>query len=204
MKCGPKRLAVLASGGGRSLENLCERIDAGDLDAVVELLIVDKESAGAKQRAERRGIPVVVVPKAADESPAVHSARIFEELDCTPGGPPDLVVLAGFLKLLQLPAEWIGRVLNIHPSLLPAFGGRGYYGLHVHRAVLERGVQVTGCTVHYVDDQYDHGRILLQRWIPVPGGIDAEALAALVFEEEKLALPAAIDKHFELQGAART
>ena len=204
MKCGPKRLAVLASGGGRSLENLCERIESGSLDALVELLIVDKESAGAKQRAERRGIPVVIVPKAAGESPTEHSARVFEEIDCTPGGPPDLVVLAGFLKLLQLPPEWSGRVLNIHPSLLPAFGGRGYYGLHVHRAVLDRGVQITGCTVHYVDDQYDHGKILLQRWIPVPEGIDAEALAALVFEEEKLALPAAIEMHFQNQGAAST
>lgn len=190
------RLALFASGGGRSLENLCERIDAGTLDAELALVVVDKPQAGAKARAERWGIPVAVIAKQPDEDTAAYSARLFAAV-ASQAEPIDLVVLAGFLKLLRIPAEWTGRVINIHPSLLPAFGGKGYYGHHVHQAVLASGVEVTGCTVHYVDDQYDNGHVLLQRWIPVPTDIDADALAALVFQEEQEALPAAIARHFQ-------
>ena len=107
----------------------------------------------------------------------------------------ELVVMAGFLRLVQIPTEWAGRVLNIHPSLLPSFGGKGYYGDNVHRAVLARGVQFTGCTVHYVDNEYDHGPILLQRVVPVQPDDSVERLAARVFEAEKLALPEAVRRH---------
>ncbi len=105
-------------------------------------------------------------------------------------------MLAGFLRFLPIPERWIGRVLNIHPSLLPAFGGKGYYGDRVHRAALERGVQFTGCTVHYVDNVYDNGPILLQRCIEVLESDDVESLAARVFELEKISLPEAIRQHF--------
>lgn len=189
------RLCVMASGGGRSLENLCEEIQSGQLDAQVALVVIDKESAGAKARAERWSIPVELVQKSKGEDAAAYSMRLFAAVDAH--GAIDLVVLAGFLKLIKIPPAWQGRVINIHPSLLPAFGGQGYYGHHVHQAVLEHGVEVTGCTVHYVDDEYDHGRVLLQRWIPVPPSVDADHLADLVFEEEKRALPAAITRHFE-------
>jgi len=188
------RIAVLASGGGRSLENLCEEIQAGRLDVEIGLVLVDKESAGAVTRAKKWNLATACVPKSKGESPTDYSARVFAAIEAT--GSIDLVVLAGFLKLLLIPATWSGRVINIHPALLPAFGGKGYFGDHVHRAVLERGVEVTGCTVHYVDDEYDHGRVLLQRWIAVPEGANVELLASAVFEEEKRALPAAITRHF--------
>jgi len=126
-------------------------------------------------------------------SPEEFSAAAFtaiEEADCA------LVVLAGFLRFLPLPKEWEGRVLNIHPSLLPAFGGKGYYGDRVHKAVLEEGATRTGCTVHYVDNIYDNGPILLQRAIEVSPDDTVETLGARVFEEEKLALPEAIRTHF--------
>jgi phosphoribosylglycinamide formyltransferase-1 len=109
----------------------------------------------------------------------------------------ELVVLAGFLRLLLIPDAWLGRVINIHPSLLPAFGGKGCYGHRVHEAVIARGVQFTGCTVHYVTNEYDSGPILLQRCITVRPNDDADTLAARVFEEEKLALPEAIEQHFD-------
>ena len=104
----------------------------------------------------------------------------------------DTVVLAGFLKKLWIPEDFAGRVINIHPSLLPAFGGKGCYGMRVHRAVLERGCQVSGCTVHLVDEVYDNGPILLQRWCPVEPSDTASDLAARVFAEELIALPEAL------------
>jgi folate-dependent phosphoribosylglycinamide formyltransferase PurN len=104
----------------------------------------------------------------------------------------DLVVMAGFLHLVRIPADFAGRVVNIHPSLLPAFGGQGFHGMHVHRAVIERGCTVSGCTVHLVDDEYDHGRILLQKAVPVLPDDTPESLAARVFAAECHALPEAI------------
>lgn len=195
------RLCVLASGGGRSLENLAATIAAGSLAAELGLVLVDKPSAGALARAERLGLATCIVAKQPGETVGDYSARVFAAIAAA--GGIELVVLAGFLKLLEIPPAWRGRVINIHPSLLPAFGGKGYFGEHVHRAVLERGVEVTGCTVHYVDNEYDNGRVLLQRWIPVPPGVDVPGLAAAVFEEEKRALPAAIKRHFDRADAAR-
>ena len=106
-------------------------------------------------------------------------------------------MLAGFLRLLVVPERWLGRVLNIHPALLPAFGGKGFYGERVHRAVLEAGERVTGCTVHYVTNEYDAGPILLQREVPVLPGDTPESLAARVFEAEQRALPDAVRLHLE-------
>ena len=105
---------------------------------------------------------------------------------------PDLVVMAGFLQLVEIPADFTGRVINIHPALLPAFGGKGFHGMHVHRAVLDRGCTVSGCTVHLVDNEYDHGRILLQQTVPVLPDDTPDSLAARVFAAECQALPEAI------------
>lgn len=182
-------IAVLVSGGGRSLENLARLAQSGELPVEIRLVLSDRPGVLALERAERLGLHHEVVPPPPEGGPAAFSAEVFaavERRGC------ELVVLAGFLRLLPLPERWRGRVLNVHPSLLPAFGGKGYYGERVHRAVLERGVQYTGCTVHLVDDEYDHGPILVQRCIPVLPGETAESLAARVFEEEKLALPEAI------------
>lgn len=185
-------LAVCASGGGRSLENLAQVIARGELDARIALVIADRPSSGALGRAERLGIPHRLIAPAERGDVEGFSDRVFAAVA---GAGATLVVLAGFLRLLRIPPAWQGRVLNIHPSLLPAFGGKGYYGDRVHRAVLERGVQFTGCTVHYVDNEYDAGPILLQRCVPVLPEDDVDSLAARVFEEEKLALPEAIRRH---------
>jgi phosphoribosylglycinamide formyltransferase-1 len=188
----PAKLAVFVSGSGRSLENLIERTQRGDLDGRIALVLSNTPRAYALERARRHEIPGVVIDPDRRLSVDEFSRDAFaavESFDC------EVVVMAGFLRLLRIPARWIGRVLNIHPSLLPAFGGKGFYGERVHKAVLERGVKFTGCTVHYVDNEYDHGPILLQRCIPVRDDDTPETLAARVFEEEKLALPEALRLH---------
>ena len=191
---GLPRLAVFVSGGGRSLENLAVHIAEGALACNLALVLCDRRDAYAVERAHKLGIECVVLDPDRELDPAAFSRAAFERARACDA---QLVVLAGFLRLLDLPEDWQGRVLNIHPALLPAFGGKGYYGDRVHRAVLESGAQFTGCTVHYVNDEYDAGRILHQRCIPVLSDDTVESLGARVFEEEKLALPAAIAMHFE-------
>jgi len=186
------RLAVLVSGGGRSLENLAAVIARGELDARIALVLANTSSAPALERAARLGLDSVVVPHREHADASSFSAAVFEAVEAH---RCDLVVLAGFLRLLLVPEGWLGRVLNIHPALLPAFGGKGYWGERVHRAVLERGVQFTGCTVHYVTNEYDAGPIVLQRCIEVRPDDTPQSLAARVFEEEKLALPEALRRH---------
>ncbi len=182
------RLAVLLSGSGRSLENLLDRIGAGRLRAEVALVVSNRAGVRGVDLARRAGIPVEVMPR--DGRPIEEwSGAIFAA--CRRSGA-ELVVMAGFLALLKIPPDLAGRVINIHPSLLPAFGGKGFHGDHVHRAVLERGCTVSGCTVHVVDDEYDHGRILLQRTVPVLPDDTPESLAARVFAAECDALPEAI------------
>jgi len=185
----PARLAVLASGGGRSLENLAEEIARGALAAELALVITDRPAVGALERSARLGIPALVLPYADLGGVEGFSARVFAELDAR---AVTLCVLAGFLRLVRVPPHWAGRVINIHPSLLPAYGGKGFYGDRVHAAVLAAGERETGCTVHAVDDQYDHGAPILQRRVPVLPGDDVHRLAARVFEEEKKALPEAV------------
>ena len=184
-------LAVLVSGTGRHLENLAELAadTAGDLDARVGVVVSNRAGVGALERAERLGLRSEVLAGEPGETDEAYGRRVFDVIREVGA---DTVVLAGFLKKLWIPDDFAGRVLNIHPSLLPAFGGKGYYGMHVHRAVLERGCQVTGCTVHLVDEVYDNGPILLQRWCAVEPGDTAEALAARVFEQELIALPEAL------------
>ena len=188
-----RRLAVLASGGGRSLENLADKIGAGELDADLALVLVNTPDAGAIARAQRLRLELAVVDHRSFATPSEFSAAVFREIEAR---QIDLVVLAGFLRLLLIPESWRGRVINIHPALLPKFGGKGYYGDRVHAAVLAAGEDVTGCTVHYVTNEYDAGPPLLQRRVPVKPGDDVHTLAARVFEEEKAALPEAIALHF--------
>ncbi|NBW86583.1 MAG: phosphoribosylglycinamide formyltransferase [Planctomycetia bacterium] len=182
------RLAVLVSGSGRSLENLLDRIAAGRLAATVEVVVASRGDVRGARIAERAGIPLHVLPPA-DRSLDAWSADVFTACE---SAAAELVVMAGFLHLLAITPQFAGRVINIHPSLLPAFGGRGFHGLHVHRAVLERGCTVSGCTVHLVDAEYDHGRILLQRAVPVLRDDTPESLAARVFAAECDCLPEAI------------
>jgi phosphoribosylglycinamide formyltransferase-1 len=184
------RLAVLVSGGGRTLANLLERIAAGALSATVETVVSSKAGIRAVDIARAAGIPAHVLPPQG-RSRADWSAEIFT---CCRAAGTDLVVMAGFLHLVEIPEDFVGRVINIHPALLPAFGGQGYHGMHVHRAVLARGCTVSGCTVHLVDEEYDHGRILLQKAVPVEPLDTPESLAARVFAAECEALPDAINR----------
>ncbi len=196
----PRRLAVLVSGGGRTLENFAESIERGELNAQIALVLSDRPGVFALERAKRLGIPAVVVPYSEHGNPESFSRAAFaqiEQADC------DVVALSGFLRLLLLPDTWIGRVLNIHPALLPAYGGKGYYGDRVHRAVLENAEARTGCTVHYVTNEYDTGPIILQREVDVLPGDTVDALGSRVFEAEKLAYPEALRRHLNGETAFR-
>ena len=187
-----RKIAVFVSGGGRSLENLSAEIAAGRLQAEITLVLANSAKAGARERAARLGIPCVVVDADKRLTAPEFSHAAFAAAE-TAGA--QLVVLAGFLRLLVIPHAWLGRVLNIHPSLLPAFGGHGFYGHRVHEAVIASGVKSTGCSVHYVTNEYDAGPVLLQRAIDLRADDTPETLAARVFEEEKIALPQAIRMH---------
>jgi len=175
------RLAVMLSGGGRTLLNLLKHIDAGTLHATVALVIASSECVGA-QRAREAGLQVVVEPgriprERLGELPRAHRV--------------EWVVLAGYLKLVDIPPGFDGRVVNIHPALLPRHGGPGMYGHRVHEAVTE-----TGCTVHLCDSRYDTGPLVLQKRVPVLAGDTPDDVAKRVFEAECEAYPEALRKLF--------
>ena len=186
----PIRSVAMMSGGGRTVLNLADRIDAGTLDARIVSVIASRPGIDGIQRAEARGLPVSVARLAPGESTNTIDDRVSELITAA---SPDLVCLCGYLRLLRLDAPFADRVINIHPALLPRFGGKGMHGTHVHRAVLAAGVPVSGCTVHFVDGEYDHGPTILQRACFVDAGDTPESLADRVFAQECLALPDAID-----------
>ena len=183
------RLAVLISGGGTTLDNLLAKISAGQLDAEVALVVASEEACGGIAKAEKAGIPCEVVARHRFRSVAEFSQSIFDR--CRRANV-DLVTLAGFLSLIEIPDEFSYRVMNIHPALIPSFCGRGFYGEKVHEAVLDRGVRISGCTVHFADNEYDHGPINVQRSVPVLESDTPKSLAARVFEAECEAYPEAI------------
>jgi formyltetrahydrofolate-dependent phosphoribosylglycinamide formyltransferase len=188
----PARVAVLASGGGTNLQALIDHFNPAPAPAArVELVVASRAGAGALERAARSGIPAAVVDAREVGAEGV-AARLGEELD---RHRIDLVVLAGYLQLvpLEIVERFRGRMLNIHPALLPAFGGKGMYGLRVHRAVLESGARVTGATVHLVDAEYDQGKVVAQWPVPVLPGDTPEALAARVLAVEHRLLPLAVE-----------
>ena len=200
------RLAVLISGSGTTLQNLLDQIRAGGLAAEVVGVVSSRPDVLGVKRATDAGVPVTVVerkpvgsriedrgssdpPHSSLLTPHSFSDRVFQAVRPLNA---DLVCLAGWLHLLRIPADFRHRVLNIHPSLLPAFGGRGMYGRHVHEAVLEYGAKVSGCTVHFADDTYDTGSIVVQRAVPVLPTDTPDTLAARVFAAECEAYPDAI------------
>ncbi len=185
----PLRVGVLLSGNGSSLENLLEHIDAGQVDAEVVVVVSSKEKAFGLERARRRGIPAVAVPRRRYPDGKEFNDRLHAELE-----PYDveLVALLGFLSLFELRGRYENRTFNVHPALIPAFCGDGFYGSRVHRAVLESGVKVSGATVHLSDDQYDTGPILLQEAVPVLQDDSIETLAARVQEAERRLVPRAV------------
>jgi formyltetrahydrofolate-dependent phosphoribosylglycinamide formyltransferase len=189
MNTPPKlRIAVLLSGSGTSLENLFEHIDAG-LPAEVVCVVGSRAKAFGLERARQRGIPAHAVPRkdhpdVDDFNDALHEVLARYEVD--------LVAMLGFLSPFQTRGTWSGRVLNVHPALIPAFSGKGYYGHRVHEAVIEAGVKQSGATVHFADDEYDHGPILLQDTVPVLEDDTPDSLAERVQALERRLVPEAI------------
>ena len=183
------RLVVLLSGSGTTLQNLIDIIAAGELDASIELVVGSREGLKGIERARAAGLRDVVLPRKGYVDVASFSRDLFNHVDAV---SPDLICLAGWLCLLEIPEKYIGKMMNIHPSLLPSFSGKGMFGHHVHEAVLNHGCKVSGCTVHFVDNTYDNGPIIIQRPCPIMDNDTADTLAARVFEQEKLAYPEAI------------
>jgi len=181
------RLGVLFSGGGRTVENLARDIVAGSLQAEIAVAISSHAEAGGIERAARYGIRTEVLDYR--EHGSELSARINEVLE---EERVDWVLLAGFIRYYEVPGNYRNKVLNIHPSLLPDFGGKGFYGMKVHQAVINAGTELSGCTVHLVNDEYDEGPIIVQRAIAVEPGETPQTLAARVFEQECLAYPEAV------------
>lgn len=181
----PVDLAILISGSGRSLQNFIQEIATGRLNARIKVVISSSTFAGGNQRAREAGLPLDVVDRRTPD----FSNEITKAIE---KHAPDLVLLAGFLQLWEFPKEYEGRVLNIHPALLPAFGGKGMYGDHVHEAVLKSGAKESGCTVHFADLNYDRGAIILQRRVPVLPNDTMATLSSRVFAEELIAYPEAV------------
>jgi len=185
------RIAVLLSGSGTTLENLFAERAQGRLDVDVAAVISSKPEAFGLSRARTHGVPAHALDRRAfDDERAFNDAlhRLLAQ------DPPDLLVLAGFLSRIEL-REYNGRAMNTHPSLIPAFCGKGFYGERVHRAVLEYGAKLTGATIHYCDEQYDSGPIILQQAIAVLEDDTPASLATRVAEVERALYPRAIQLH---------
>lgn len=186
----PLPLAVLISGTGRSLKNMLERIAAGQLTAEVRLVISSAPGVRGLDYAKEAGIAHEVLRRESFPTPEEYSRMVFDR--CRASGA-ELVVLAGFLKRLTIPEDFFNRVVNIHPALVPSFCGKGFYGHHVHEAALRYGVKLSGCTVHFVDNEYDHGPVILQKAVPVLDNDTPDTLADRVFAAECQAYPEALE-----------
>ena len=180
------RVAVLISGSGRTLKNFIDLAADGQLPLDICLAISSTPKASGLQHAGEAKIPSQVFQRSESTSDEAYGQVIF---DACRKSKVDFVLMAGFLKLVPVPGDFAGRVLNIHPSLIPAFCGHGMYGHRVHQAVLDYGAKLTGCTVHFVDNEYDAGPIIWQQPVPVFEDDRANTLAARVFEAEKEAYP---------------
>ncbi len=184
-------IAVLISGGGTTLKNLIDRKAQNTLPVDFRLVVSSNPKAKGLDYAQESSIPTRVIRKKDFVDGQAHSDSMFKAIR---DSGSKLVVMGGYLEHLLIPVDFEKRVINIHPSLIPAFCGKGMYGLYVHQAAIEFGVKVSGCTVHFVDNQYDHGPILLQRTCEVLDGDTPETLQRRVFELERDALPDAINK----------
>ncbi len=188
------KLTVLVSGGGTNLQAIIDRIADGSIHgAEIVRVISNNPGVYALERAEKAGIPSQVLSPKAFASREEFNDALLAALQASGA---DLVVLAGCLVAIppQVVKAYPNRIINIHPALIPSFCGKGFYGLHVHEKVLERGVKVTGATVHFVDEDLDHGKILLQKAVEIPDGITPEELQQKVMKEaEWIILPKAID-----------
>ena len=183
------RIAVLISGGGTTLRNFLEKIASGELPVEIVTVVSSTPTARGLQFAADAGVPSIVIERKSFADQDAFSRTIFDH--CR-RARVDLIVMAGFLKRVMIPDDFANRVVNIHPALVPAFCGEGFYGHRVHEAVLQYGAKLSGCTVHFADNQYDHGPVIVQRAVPVLDGDTPETLAARVFEAECEAYPEAL------------
>ena len=182
-------IGMLVSGTGRTLENMAEACKKGDVPARIVGVVSSKPGVFALKRAERLGIPYKVVSPKEFPDPKVLGEKTFSFLEeCG----AEWVLFGGYIHYIIVPEKYQNKVLNIHPALIPCFCGKGMYGDKVHKAVLERGVRITGVTVHFVDDKYDHGPIVLQEPVPVEYNDTVETLSERVFETEKRIYPKAL------------
>ncbi len=183
------RLGVLISGGGRTMMNILDRIKRRELNAEIAIVISSLSTAGGVGKARNAGLPLKVIRRKDYPDIDAFSSHIAKELDAA---KVDLVVQGGWLCLWKIPPQYESRVMNIHPALLPSFGGKGMWGHHVHEAVLAAGCKVSGCTVHFCTNEYDRGPIIVQRTCPVADDDTPDTLAERVFEQECVAYPQAI------------
>ena len=183
-------IAVLFSGGGRTVLNLLNQIEAGNIDANISLAIASKDGLLGIDRLTERGLDVAIARRV-DEPYELGDIRTIAWLDDV---RPSLICLCGYLRLLNIQPWMEGRVLNIHPALLPKHGGKGMFGLHVHESVINSGDSQSGCTVHFVDEQYDHGETIVQRTCNIIAGETPQSLADKVFQLECTAYVEAINK----------
>ena len=183
------KLAILLSGGGRTMVNIAEYIKQGKLDAEIVTVISSRSQVAGVERARRLGLEPVVIRVKDYPDVDEFSRRITAVLD---DNKVDLACQCGWLCYWKIPTHYENKIMNIHPALLPAFGGSGMWGHHVHEAVLKAGVKISGCTVHFVTNEYDDGPIIVQRGCEVRDDDDADSLAARVFQEECRAYPEAI------------
>ena len=187
------KIGVLVSGGGTNLQALLDAQKRGEIpDGEISLVIASRKKAYALERAREAGVPALALPRRDYNSPADYDAALLTALQ---QAGVELVVLAGFLCVLgeKMLRGYEGRIVNVHPSLIPAFCGDGFYGLHVHEAALRRGVKVTGATVHLVNEVTDGGPILLQKAVEVLEGDTPESLQKRVMEQaEWVLLPQAV------------
>jgi len=185
----PLRVAVLLSGSGTTMQNLIDLSRTGQLPIEIVLAVSDRPGVKGIEKAEIAKIPTEVVQRDHCSTLLEFSQRVF---GWCRQFKADLVVMGGFLRLIQIPEDFENKVMNIHPSLIPAFCGKGFHGLNVHSAVINAGNKITGCTIHFADNQYDHGPIILQKTVPVLDDDTAESLMLRVFAEECKAYPEAI------------
>lgn len=182
------KIAVLISGGGSNLQSIIDNVNSGKINGNIEMVISDSENAYGIERAKQFHIKTYVINK------NKYGKNICDEILKITKGNVDLIVLAGFLSILKgdILKEFKNRIINIHPSLIPSFCGKGMYGIKVHEAAIESGVKVSGCTVHFVNEKIDHGAILLQEVVPVYFEDTKESLQKRVLEKEHILLPKAI------------
>ncbi|MFA6451128.1 MAG: phosphoribosylglycinamide formyltransferase [bacterium] len=183
------RLAVLLSGGGTTFQYIQDRIEAGSLEAQTAVVVSSRADAFGLERAKKHGIPAFAVPRKEFAQYDNQALTFFNQklLETIEPHKPDLIVLAGFMSLLtaEFVERWRGRIMNTHPALIPAFCGENFYGDKVHKAAVDYGVKITGCTIHFVDELYDHGPIILQQAVPVADEDSYEDVARNVQAAEK-------------------